>query len=196
MGIRLWTLLCVGGIGSAAVPLLRGLGAVVTGVTRSSRSTAALDACLPVGTLDDVLPRTDILFSSLPLTPETKNLVSASRLGLLPRGAGVVSVGRARVIDHMALVAALREGAFGGAVLDVFPVEPLAMRPTYQNGSFNVPPTSIGSGRVHSCPILYVTDERGLLREAVTDLETQARAGEVFSRGGLPALARNRSPPR
>ena len=37
----------------------------------------------------------------------------------------LVNVGRARIIDHDALVDALRSGHLGGASLDVFPQEPL-----------------------------------------------------------------------
>ncbi|WP_108262709.1 NAD(P)-dependent oxidoreductase [Mangrovicoccus ximenensis] len=47
------------------------------------------------------------------------------RVALLPQGAGVVSVGRAAVFDHAALCGLLRSGHLGGAVLDVFPQEPL-----------------------------------------------------------------------
>jgi phosphoglycerate dehydrogenase-like enzyme len=43
----------------------------------------------------------------------------------LPRGAIVVNVGRAKIIDTDALVDVLNSGHLGGAALDVFPQEPL-----------------------------------------------------------------------
>jgi phosphoglycerate dehydrogenase-like enzyme len=43
----------------------------------------------------------------------------------LPKGAIVVNVGRAKIIDTHALIGALRLGHLGGAALDVFPQEPL-----------------------------------------------------------------------
>lgn len=119
------TLMGVGGVGSVAARLLRQHGAQVTGVTRSGTTPVELDRCLPVGRLDEVLAETEILISTLPLTPETDGLVDARRLAALPIGAGIVNVGRAGVFDYDALAAGLKSGALGGAVLDVFPKEPL-----------------------------------------------------------------------
>jgi len=108
------TLLGVGGIGRAAVPLLLARGV-----------TAPVSECLSVADLDMVLPRTDILVSTLPLTAETAGLVDRRRLAALPSGAGIVVVGRAGVFDYAALSDGLRSGDLGGAVLDVFTEEPL-----------------------------------------------------------------------
>ena len=61
----------------------------------------------------------------LPDTPQTDNLLDAEALSLLPSHACFVNVGRANVVDDDALVAALRAGKLGGAVLDVFEEEPI-----------------------------------------------------------------------
>ena len=119
------TLLGVGGIGAASVPLLRALGVGVTGVTRSGLSNAPLSRCLATDRLDELLPETDVLVSTLPLTAATRGLMDQRRLALLPKGAGVVVVGRAAVFDYNALADALRSERLSGAVLDVFPKEPL-----------------------------------------------------------------------
>ena len=60
-----------------------------------------------------------------PLTPQTKGLLNAHRLRLMPPGAVVVNIARGQVIDEPALMAALAEGHLGGACLDVAAVEPL-----------------------------------------------------------------------
>lgn len=118
-------LLGVGGIGTAAAGALRQRGVRVIGVTRSGTADADLDGVVPVEGLDDVLPQADFVVSTLPLTPETAGLMDRRRLQGLKPGAGVVVVGRADVFDYAALADLLREGRLGGAVLDVFPVEPL-----------------------------------------------------------------------
>jgi phosphoglycerate dehydrogenase-like enzyme len=115
----------VGAIGSAAVPLLNGLGAKVTGVTRSGNGHQLLDRVVPFTELDSVLSETDTLVSTVPLTRETRNLLDRRRIGLLPDGAGVINVGRAETCDYDALEEELRSGRLGGAILDVFGTEPL-----------------------------------------------------------------------
>lgn len=118
-------LLGVGGIGGAAASLLRRQGFVVTGLTRSGLSDVPLDRCIPTDHLDAVLGETEILISTLPLTSETRQLMNRARLERLPEGAGVAVLGRADVFDYDALADLLDEGRLGGAVLDVFPQEPL-----------------------------------------------------------------------
>jgi phosphoglycerate dehydrogenase-like enzyme len=61
----------------------------------------------------------------LPVEPETRRLVDAEALALLPRGAMLVNVARGEIVDETALVEALRSGHLGGAFLDVFEHEPL-----------------------------------------------------------------------
>jgi D-3-phosphoglycerate dehydrogenase len=78
--------------------------------------------------LDDLLRRSDAITVHTPLTEQTRNLLDAARLALLPRGALVINCGRGGVVDEAALLAALEAGALGGAGLDVFAEEPPADR--------------------------------------------------------------------
>jgi phosphoglycerate dehydrogenase-like enzyme len=134
------TILGVGAIGKSAAELLRPFHVALIGVTRGGRSDASLDRSISVADLDSVLPSTDILVSTLPLTAETRYLIDRRRLNLLPDGAAVVVVGRADVFDYRALVDRLKSGSLSGAVLDVFPLEP-------------VPPES----ELWTCPRLIMT---------------------------------------
>ncbi len=72
-----------------------------------------------------VLPKTDWLILACPLTAKTRQLVNASALAGLPRGAHLINVARGEVVDEPALVSALQSGHLGGAFLDVFAHEPL-----------------------------------------------------------------------
>lgn len=100
--------------------------ACVTGVCRSGVSKETVyDEVLPIGQLDEVLPRTDILAMSLPGTKETAGILSEKRIGLLAPGAVVVNVGRGSAIDEPALIRALESGHLWGAGLDVMHEEPL-----------------------------------------------------------------------
>ena len=77
-----------------------------------------------VAGLDELLAGADILSLHTPATPDTRHLLDARRLHLLPRGAYVVNTSRGEVVDEAALVAALEDGHLGGAGLDVYEREP------------------------------------------------------------------------
>lgn len=119
------TILGVGAIGGGAARALRLHGCKVTGITRSGKAEAELDRIADLTALDAVLAETDILVSTLPRTPETVGLIDRRRIELLPHGAGVIVVGRAAVLDYEAIMDRLDAGTLGGAVFDVFPVEPV-----------------------------------------------------------------------
>ncbi len=84
-----------------------------------------LDAVFGPEQLDALLGQTDVLVIAAPLTPETMSLIGANELARMPKGAVVVNVGRAKILDADALVGALHSGHIGGASLDVFSPEPL-----------------------------------------------------------------------
>lgn len=75
--------------------------------------------------LDDLLARSDVVSLHAPLTPETRGLISARELALMGERALLVNTSRGPLVVLDDLVDALRSGALGGAVLDVFDVEPL-----------------------------------------------------------------------
>jgi D-2-hydroxyacid dehydrogenase (NADP+) len=75
--------------------------------------------------LAEFLGQCHVLVICAPLTPDTHSMMGAIQFAQLPKGAVVVNVGRAKIIDTEALMAALQNGHLGGASLDVFPQEPL-----------------------------------------------------------------------
>jgi phosphoglycerate dehydrogenase-like enzyme len=79
----------------------------------------------PATALRSMARECDFLIISVPLTPETRGLVNEAVLASLPASAYLVDVSRGGVVDHAALVEALREKRLAGAALDVFPDEPL-----------------------------------------------------------------------
>jgi D-3-phosphoglycerate dehydrogenase len=60
-----------------------------------------------------------------PLTEETRGILGAHELSLLPKGAIVVNASRGGVIDEAALLAAVKSRHLHGAGLDTFEAEPL-----------------------------------------------------------------------
>ena len=115
----------LGAVGRETARLLHGIGARVLGANRSTRGVDGVERVVGLDALADVAAEADALVVTLPGAPATEGLVDAAVLGALRPGATVVNVGRGTVIDEDALVAALRDGQVGCAVLDVTAVEPL-----------------------------------------------------------------------
>ena len=118
---------------------LLGLGAIARETAQRARalgmSIAAYDPHLPAthpawqGTerveLDRLFADSDVISLHVPLTPETRRIVSAARLALMRKDAILINAARGGIVDEAALATALREQRIGGAALDVFETEPL-----------------------------------------------------------------------
>jgi D-3-phosphoglycerate dehydrogenase len=76
--------------------------------------------------LDDLLRESDYVCVCCALTPETRHLFNAERIGLMKPTAYLVNVARGPVVDQAALTAALQQNRIAGAGLDVFDPEPVA----------------------------------------------------------------------
>ncbi len=100
--------------------------------------------------LDVFLGQCQVLVICAPLTPETHLLMGAPQFALLPRGAIVINVGRARIVDTDALIDALGSGHLAGASLDVFPQEPLPPEhPLWKTPNVILTPHTSGFRRGH-----------------------------------------------
>lgn len=109
------------------------------------RLTAAEEAgAIFHDSVEALLPHCDFLSLHCPATPETRGLLDARRIALLPDGAVVVNTARGALIDDDALVAALLSGKLAAAGLDVFNDEP-AIDPRYRTLSNNFLLPHIGS---------------------------------------------------
>ena len=116
----------MGGIGAAFARLARALGMRVIGVRRQpKKADDPVDEMHTPDQLDALLPRADWLMLACPLTTETRKLITAQRLALLPKGAHILNIARGEIIDEAAMIAALQSGHLAGAYLDVFEQEPL-----------------------------------------------------------------------
>lgn len=79
----------------------------------------------PPQALRSMVKECDFIVVTVPLTPETRQMIDAAVLSALKPSAFLVDVSRGGVIDQSALVNALKERKIAGAALDVFLEEPL-----------------------------------------------------------------------
>jgi phosphoglycerate dehydrogenase-like enzyme len=75
--------------------------------------------------LSDLLKQSDYVVVTAPYTPRHENMIGAAELALMKPSARIVVTSRGRLVEHHALVAALKSGGIAGAGLDTTIEEPL-----------------------------------------------------------------------
>lgn len=114
----------MGRIGAALASRARAFGMRVIYCNRKPTPESEALGATYVADVDELLPRAHVLSLHCPMTPETKNLLDARRLALLPRGACVINTARGGLVVDDALIAALKSGHIAAAGLDVYAGEP------------------------------------------------------------------------
>jgi D-3-phosphoglycerate dehydrogenase len=84
--------------------------------------------------LDDLLKRADFITLHVPLTDQTRNILSAENLGKTKKGVRIINCARGGLVDEAALAELLKSGHVAGAAFDVFSEEPAK-----ENPLFNLP---------------------------------------------------------
>jgi len=74
--------------------------------------------------LEPLLRTSDVVSLHTPATSATRHLIDAPALAAMKRTAVLVNTARGSLVDELALIAALRDGAIAGAALDVYETEP------------------------------------------------------------------------
>lgn len=86
-----------------------------------------------MASLDTVLAESDFLSLHLPLSAETRGMISRESLARTRRGVRIINAARGGLIDEAALLEGLESGQVAGAALDVFETEPPAAGPLLQH---------------------------------------------------------------
>ncbi len=74
--------------------------------------------------LETLLKESDVITIHVPLTPETRHLISAREMEIMKNTAFIINCARGGIVDEDALYYALKNDIIGGAALDVFESEP------------------------------------------------------------------------
>jgi phosphoglycerate dehydrogenase-like enzyme len=129
-----------GSIGREVARLCRAFGASVLAVKRNLKNLedtgympegmgdpqAELpDRLYPAQAIASMAALCDFLVVTVPLTAETRGMVNERVFKAMKPSAYLIDVSRGGIVDHGALVAALRDERLAGAALDVYPLEPL-----------------------------------------------------------------------
>ena len=126
-------LMGLGVMGQAAAKALKAFGFQLRGWSRSQRNVEGVECFAGAAGLDAFLAGTDILASTLPLTPETKGILNRDLIRKLSQhgrhsrlpGPVLDNAGRGGLQVEADILAALEAGELYAASLDVFEKEPL-----------------------------------------------------------------------
>ena len=79
-----------------------------------------------VGTLDEVVEKSDFITVHMPLTPETKGMLNKDNMKRMKKGVRLINCARGGIIDEQDLADAVKAGIVAGAAIDVYTSEPVA----------------------------------------------------------------------
>jgi len=117
-------LIGAGNIGSIVADRARGLKMRVVAFDPYLSPERAADLGVEKVELNDLLARADFITLHTPLTPETRNIISADAINKMKKGVRIINCARGGLVDEAALKAALDSGHVAGAALDVYAEEP------------------------------------------------------------------------
>lgn len=111
-----------GAVGKEVGRLCKCLDMEVTGIRASAKPGETWQGIpvLPSESLQDVLPDTQVLILSVPLTDRTRGLIGSRELNSLKKPAILINIARGEVVDEEALFQALVDGTLSAAGLDVW----------------------------------------------------------------------------
>ncbi|MFC0282332.1 NAD(P)-dependent oxidoreductase [Camelimonas abortus] len=111
-----------GAIGEAVATRARAFGMKVSALRR--RGAVAAEGVEPAASVAELAATCDHLVLALPLTPESRGIISREVLMQAKPGLHLVNISRGGLIDQQALLEALDNGPLGFATLDVAEPEP------------------------------------------------------------------------
>ncbi len=114
----------MGRIGRIVAQSAKAFGMKIIYYNRNKLSEDLEDGAKYYSDLNSMLPECDFVSIHTPATPDTKNILNVSTIGLLPKHAVVINTSRGSTIDDNALIDALENKKIYGAGLDVFNNEP------------------------------------------------------------------------
>jgi len=117
-------LIGAGNIGSIVADRAKGLKMRVIAYDPYLSVERAQDLGVEKVELNELLTRADFITLHVPMTAETKNIISADAINKMKKGARLINCARGGLVDEKALKAALDSGHLAGAALDVFEEEP------------------------------------------------------------------------
>jgi len=133
--------------------------------------------------LPALLEKSDFVVVACPLNEKTVGLIGAAQLASMKRTAYLINVARGAVVDEAALYTALRDGAIGGAAIDVW-----YRLPEVASGQRECAPYDLAKHPFHALPNVILSPHTSGWSGAQIERRIALMAAN------LDAVARGRSP--
>lgn len=112
-----------GKIGSAFIRIARGFGCEVLAYDLFPKPELAHSLGFSYVPFDDVLSRSDIISLHLPLTKNSRHIITDETMAKMKDGVMLINTSRGALIDTGSLIRGLKSGKLGSAGLDVYEEE-------------------------------------------------------------------------
>ncbi|MEU2777230.1 D-2-hydroxyacid dehydrogenase family protein [Streptomyces sp. NPDC007162] len=122
---RILGILGLGRVGSGVARIGQAFGMDTIAWSRNLTPETAAEYGVRAVTKERLFTESDVLSIHVPLSKQTRGLVGAAELRSMKPSALLVNTSRGPVVDEVALIDVLREGAIRAAALDVYDTEPL-----------------------------------------------------------------------
>lgn len=172
-----------GSLGRALAPLLKAFGCEISVYDPWLPAGYLLDEGLKPAELADILRESRVVFVLAGATSENRAMLGHAELNLIGKGALLILISRASLVDFDALVSHLKTGRFSAAI-DVFPEEPLAAHHPIR-GLPNVLLSAHRAGGIAESYQLMgdlVVDDLALLLEGLPPVRLQRASRETVGR--------------
>ena len=148
----------LGDIGGRLARLAKAFDMRVVGLRRNpAAGRGVADTVHRMDALRSLLPETDFVALTCPLTTETEHLIDTEAFGRMKPSAYLVNIARGRVVDEPALVKALAAKRIAGAAIDVTAEEPLApSSPLWGMAQVLITPHTAGETRRYEDNVLDI----------------------------------------
>lgn len=135
MGIELFGktlgIIGIGDIGQRVARIAHGFSMKVLGVNRTSKKIDGIQL-VP---LEKLLKESDIIAVTIPLTPETEDLLGEKEFAVMKNGAVLVSISREKIINKEAVMQAVQSGKLVGYGFDADILDSIKKDDPYLNSS-------------------------------------------------------------
>lgn len=117
----------LGGIGQKVARIASGFSMEVIGVNKNNKEVPGVTLV----SLEELLKRSDVIAVTVPLTPETENLLSEKEFSLMKDGVILVSISREKIINKEAVLKAVDSGKIFGFGLETEIMTPIEKNDPY-----------------------------------------------------------------